>query len=96
MFRFSVNRIWLLLLLATGITYWLGESGQVGHGGIGPVLAIFGMALVKGWWIIEDFMELRHAPALWRRLLIGWLLFVIGMILLAYWLALPDRALSVS
>ena len=89
MFSFSVNRIWLLLLLATGMTYWLGESGQVGHGGMAPVLAIFGLALVKGLWIIEDFMELRHAPVLWRRLVIGWLVFVIGMIVLAYWIALP-------
>ncbi len=89
MFSFSVNRIWLLLLLATGITFWLGESDKLGHGGMAPVLAIFGMALIKGWWIIEDFMELRHAPSLWRRLVIGWLVFVIGMIVLAYWIALP-------
>ena len=93
MFRFSVNRIWLLLLLATGITYWLGESGEVGHGSIGGT-GHFGMALVKGWWIITSWN--CAAPALWRRLLIGWLVFVIGMILLAYWLALPDRPLSVS
>jgi hypothetical protein len=36
--------------------------------------------------VILDFMDLRHAPALWRNLLTGWLVFVIGMILLAYWI----------
>lgn len=85
----SVNLIWLALLLATAITYWLGESGQVGQGGMGPVLAIFALALVKGLWVVYDFMDLRHAPALWRRLLVGWLLGVTALIVLAYWLVLP-------
>jgi hypothetical protein len=31
-------------------------------------------------------MELRHAPALWRRLLVGWLVLVTTGILLAYWI----------
>ncbi|MBF2981479.1 hypothetical protein HKT45_25440, partial [Pseudomonas aeruginosa] len=26
----------------------------------------------KGWLIGERFMELAHAPALWRRLLLAW------------------------
>ncbi len=89
MLRLSVNRVWMLLLLATAVTWWLGESGQVGTGGMAPVLVIFGLSLVKGLWVIHDFMGLRHAPALWRRVVVGWLGFVIGMILLAYWLGQP-------
>jgi uncharacterized membrane protein len=51
-----------------------------------PVFIIFGASLFKGLVVINNFMELRHAPALWRNLLVGWLGFVISMILLAYWL----------
>ena len=88
MFKFSSNTLWLLLLVATGATYGLGESGELGHASMEPVFLIFGFALFKGVGVILDFMDLRHAPALWRNLLIGWLVFVIGMILLAYWLGL--------
>ena len=88
MFKFSTNTLWLLLLIATGCTYWLGESGELGHASMVPVFLIFGFALFKGVGVILDFMDLRHAPALWRNLLLGWLVFVIGMILLAYWLGL--------
>lgn len=85
---FSVNRIWAMLLVATAITWWLGESGQVGRGGMAPVLAIFALAVFKAVWVMDDFMGLRHAPVLWRRLLLGWLITVTSLILLAYWLGL--------
>jgi len=86
MFKFSSNTLWLLLLTATGLTYGLGESGELGRASMASVFLIFGFALFKGVGVILDFMDLRHAPALWRNLLIGWLGFVVGMILLAYWL----------
>lgn len=88
MFNLSSNALWLVLLAVTGVTYWLGESGQLGQASMLPVLGIFGIAFVKGWVIINDFMELRHAPRLWRNLLLAWLLVVTSMILLAYWLSL--------
>jgi len=88
MFNFSINTLWLLLLSATGLTYWLGESGQLGHARMGPVLIIFGVSLIKGLVVINDFMELRRAPKLWLNLLAGWLGFIISMILLAYWIGL--------
>jgi hypothetical protein len=76
------------LLLATGVTYWLGESGLSGSAGMVPVLLMFAMAAAKGLWVIYDFMELRHAPRMWRVLLVGWLIFVTSMIVLAYWIGL--------
>lgn len=86
MFNNSINRIWIALLIATGVTFWLGESGLSGSAGMTPVLLMFTLAAAKGLWVIYDFMELRHAPALWKRLLVGWLGFVTGMIVLAYWI----------
>jgi hypothetical protein len=88
MFNTAINRIWLALLFATGVTYWLGESGLSGSAGMTPVLLMFGMAFVKGFLVIYDFMELRHAPRMWRVLLVGWLTFVTSMIVLAYWIGL--------
>lgn len=85
-FPLSVNRIWLVLLAATGVTFWLGESGLSGTAGMSPVLAMFALAFVKALLVMLDFMELRHAPALWRRLLVGWLVLVAGGIVLAYWI----------
>ena len=80
-----LHRAWLLLLAATALTWALGESGAAGTGAIVAMLLI---AFVKGRLVILDFMELRHAPRLWRLLLEGWLLLVGVLILIAYGLSL--------
>ena len=79
----SLNRIWLMLALATVVTGWLQRAGAF------SVLLMFGLSIVKGRWVVLDFMELREAPPLWRRLMLGWLLAVVALILLAWWLARP-------
>lgn len=81
----AAHRGWLILLAATAATWWLGEMGAAGTGAIVAMLLI---ACIKGRLIALDFMELRHAPLLWRILLEGWLLLVSSLILLAYWLSL--------
>jgi hypothetical protein len=79
------NRAWLVLLVATGATWCLGE---VGAAGTGAILAMLAIAFIKGRLVILDFMELRGAPLMWRFLLEGWLILVGGLILLAYWISL--------
>jgi len=79
------HRAWLILLIATGITWYLGEVGAAGTGAIVAMLAI---AFIKGRLVILDFMELRGAPLMWRLLLEGWLILVGSLILLAYWMSL--------
>lgn len=79
------HRAWLVLLIATGITWWLGD---VGAAGTGAILAMLAIVFVKGRVIILDFMELRDAPLMWRLLLEGWLILVGGLILIAYWISL--------
>lgn len=81
----SVNRAWVVLMIATAITWYLGEVGAAGTGAIVGMLLI---AFIKGRLVILDFMELREAPKLWRFLLEGWMLLVGSLILLAYWLSL--------
>ena len=79
------NRAWLILVLATLTTFWLGEVGAAGTLAVVSLLLI---AFVKGRLVILDFMELREAPLFWRGLLEGWLILVSSLILLAYWLSL--------
>lgn len=79
------NRAWLVLLVATGATWWLGD---VGAAGTGAILAMLAIAIIKGRLVILDFMELRDAPLMWRLLLEGWMILVGGLILLAYWISL--------
>ena len=35
-------------------------------------IAILLVAVGKAWLIADGFMELRHAPRLWRRLVLSW------------------------
>uniref|UniRef100_Q47B58 Uncharacterized protein n=1 Tax=Dechloromonas aromatica (strain RCB) TaxID=159087 RepID=Q47B58_DECAR len=81
----SAHRAWIVLVVATTITWYLGEVGAAGTSAIVAMLAI---AFVKGRLVILDFMELREAPRLWRILLEGWLILVSSLILLAYWISL--------
>lgn len=81
----SVNGVWLFLLLATAVTFGMGESGFSDTGRGLAVLVMFSLAFAKGLSVILYFMELRHAPLLWRLLLVGWLVVVVAGILLAWW-----------
>jgi len=64
----------------TLIVCWLGlaalsvTSVQLGNAGATQLLAgaVLLAALGKAWLIADGFMELRHAPPLWRWLLLGW------------------------
>jgi len=87
-FNNAANRAWLILLVATGVTWWLGESGMAASASVLAVFIMLGLAFTKGFLVIYDFMELRHAPRMWKLFLIGWLTFVLGMISLAYWTGL--------
>lgn len=79
------NRAWLVILVATGATWWLGD---VGAAGTGAILAMLAIVIIKGRLVIMDFMELRGAPLMWRLLLEGWISLVGALILLAYWISL--------
>jgi caa(3)-type oxidase subunit IV len=81
----SAHRAWLILMIATLATWYLGEVGAAGTGAIVAMLVI---AFIKGRLVILDFMELRDAPRMWRVLLEGWLILVSSLILIAYWISL--------
>ena len=73
---------WLGLVLLSIGSVQLGNAG----GGLLLAMAILLAALGKAWLIADCFMHLRHAPLLWRGLLLGWPLVVGALVLLTLWL----------
>ncbi|CAN7328844.1 cytochrome C oxidase subunit IV family protein [Pseudomonas brassicacearum] len=71
---------WMTLaVLSTGTV----ALGQVAATGLVSI-AILVIAVTKAWLIADGFMELRHAPRLWRRLVVSWaalLATVIGLVI---------------
>ena len=50
-------------------------------------MAILLVAVGKAWLITDGFMEMRHAPRLWRRLMLSWALVlatVVGLTLVSF------------
>ncbi|MCK7494891.1 MAG: cytochrome C oxidase subunit IV family protein [Comamonadaceae bacterium] len=82
-----IDLVWIVLVTATGVTFAVGESGSVGGGAGWPVLLVYALAVVKGLAVALEFMALREAPALWRGVVVGWLLAVVALVLMAAWLA---------
>lgn len=69
--------IWLLLMALTCATYALGQMGLEGRG---LILAVLGIALLKGHLIIDWYMGLRWVSGFWRPLL-GLYLVTIGLLI---------------
>lgn len=57
-----------------------------GLGTVGWAAWVLLMVLGKSWLISEQFMELRHAPKLWRMALLLWPL-LLGLLLVGLWSA---------
>lgn len=62
--------VWGILIALTAIVALnpAGEQNQLWF-----YYAVGLVTLIKGWLIINEFMELKHAPKLLRRLVQGWL-----------------------
>jgi hypothetical protein len=78
-----LDLIWLALLAATGLTWWLGSGGALMPGRWGMAALVFALAWLKGLGVLLEFMELRHAPHAWRWGVLAGFSAVIGLVLLA-------------
>lgn len=78
------NIVWVILVLATSLSYGIAE----GHSGqsLGALLVglLFTLAAVKGWLVIDVFMGLRRAPIFWRSIMLAWLMVVCTLLALIY------------
>ena len=83
----SVSRVllvcWAALAALSLCTVLLGLAG----GNRKFTIAILLVAVGKAWLIADGFMEMRHAPRLWRRLMLSWavvLATVVGLTLVSF------------
>jgi len=72
---------WLLLLALTAFSAGIADTRLAGAAVLVPVLLA---TLLKGHIVIDAFMGLRRAPLLWRGVVIGWLLAVVGLVAFAF------------
>lgn len=77
--RRRLDFLWWAALAATALSWAIGETRH-GAAPAWSVALVFGLALAKGLGIALEFMELRSAPPVWRRFVVGWLLVVIALI----------------
>jgi len=77
--------VWLGLVVATVITFWLGSRHPFGGTNVGLAAAIAIMiGIGKAAFIGLEFMELRHAPPGLRYAFLAWCAVVGGGSLLLY------------
>lgn len=73
LFRAAITLVWILLMLLTGLSYWVGEGGA--HTTVTLVTVIvMTIAFVKCFLVGTYFMELRHSPLGLHLVLLMWCL----------------------
>ena len=80
---------WLLLMLATCLSWWLGQ----GHGFNAPQTSDYRLissgliliAFIKVRIVIRYFMEVRQAPLALKLVCDAWVVLVCGTIIYLYW-----------
>lgn len=79
--------VWLVLTAMTLVYVWMdtttAQNGTLKASTVVTVSAI-GIALVKVRIVFREFMEVRHAPALLRRLTDGWVVLIGACLLGSY------------
>lgn len=81
----TLDLVFAFLIISTAITWLIGRSGFAGPV---AVVLILGLAFIKGWFILREFMMLKRASSLWTLLVGGWLALILTLIALTYWKAL--------
>jgi hypothetical protein len=84
--RHATTAVWVLLVMATGISWWLGHGESATSAGLRTAsVAIIVLAFVKVRLIGLHFMELRTAPMALRAAFEAYVI-VVGGLLLAFYL----------
>jgi len=78
--------VWLALSAITFVSVWMGllDDGDAITPNAAIASSAIAIALIKTRIIFREFMEVRHAPLLLRRLTDGWLLLTAVSLLGAY------------
>jgi hypothetical protein len=66
---------WLALMVATGISWWIGRAAQSADGDVNAAVAgIIISAAVKVWIVGFQFMEIKTAPKVLQYVFSAWLI----------------------
>ena len=84
-----LTRLWLVLLLATVLSWWLGADSPLRSQQtfVLSALSILAVAIIKCRLVIWHYMEVKLAPAWLQRACDAWLLLNFGMVSSFYWLS---------
>ena len=85
---------WLGLSLITLVSWWIGAKHGQRHfeSNVAITSGVLLIAAVKIRVIMQEFMEVRHAPPLLRRLTDSWVALVFVLLLVLYWLGVGVRS----
>ncbi len=83
--RRKITFVWLVLILATALSWQLGHGFGFGDRYTYATVAIVIIAFIKVRLVFLDFMELRHAPLPLRLAFESWALVVGGTLIACYW-----------
>ena len=83
--RRKITFVWLVLILATALSWQLGHGFGFGDRYTYATVAIIIIAFIKVRLVFLDFMELRYAPLPLRLAFESWTLVVGGTIIGCYW-----------
>jgi Prokaryotic Cytochrome C oxidase subunit IV len=85
--RTTIILVWLVLVLATCLSLWVGENHVPAHVVRIASSLLIGLALIKIRLVMHYMMEVRTAPFVLRGILDLWLIVAGSAILSIYWLA---------
>ena len=86
--RHHVTPIWLLLVAATGLSWWMGSDGGGPETDFRLVsTALIAVAFIKVRFVLRYFMEVRTAALPLKLIADAWVVLVCGAVLVLYWLA---------
>ena len=90
LFRNSVTPVWLLLICATGLSWWLGAGSGARDPGTLHYMstAVVVVASIKVRFVIRYFMEVRNAAPALRYVCDALVVGVCGVLMFLYWQAL--------
>ncbi|MCK5726955.1 MAG: cytochrome C oxidase subunit IV family protein [Thiotrichaceae bacterium] len=82
---YNSHTLWIVMLLLTLSTYWM---GKIGFSGVIAIFLLLLTTIIKATIIIRDFMELRDVSLVWRIMMYGWLWGICIAISISYLISL--------
>jgi caa(3)-type oxidase subunit IV len=82
--RNRVTIVWLVLVCATVLSWWLGTDHGFVHGASSASVVILAVAFMKARFVGLYFMELRDAPLVLRGLFEAYCLVVLTVVMTMY------------